>query len=162
MLATDNKTDNRNEILAEITKHELAIFELRKSLASPIKTLFRFRCSPEQFVWVYADTREIAEGRLRERMNNTYGSNWKVTSKVVDVFNSVDHAAANSSGNLFRSLVESEARELLTDWQTDQRGRESKPTLKHLPKSQFERDAEFFDKALRQRDAKYFPAKSQK
>lgn len=145
---------SREEILSEISKHESRLTELRQMLPTAIKSFFRFRCKPEKFVWVYADSRELAERKLHERMNAAYGSGWEMSSCVVDQFNDPKSAAANTPGSLCRALTETEAREFIRDFRADQKGRADDPNKpKNLPKSQLEQDVESFELMLRRRDA---------
>ncbi|ADB15140.1 hypothetical protein Psta_0452 [Pirellula staleyi DSM 6068] len=121
-------------------------------LPSSVKSFFRFRCKPEQFVWVYAETREQAEQRLHARMKKNYGTGWSIASKVVDEFTAPEHAAANSPGSLLQSVPEVEGREFLEDYRANERGRLEQPKLKNIVKSQLEYDIESFEKRLRQRE----------
>jgi hypothetical protein len=143
-------TADRAAILEEIGQLEMKLAELRAMLPSPVKNFYCFRCHPESRVWVYAASREQANQRLYDRMNRAYGDSWNIASKSVQVYSNARDAAANSPGNLFRSLADAEAREFLADYRADQNGRAEQPKPKHVPKSQLEIDAEHFEKQLRQ------------
>lgn len=133
----------RDEILREISDLESRLEELRALLPSCLKTFYRFRCRPEKYVWVYAENREQADQRLRDRMKRTYGDGqaWQVVSKVVDQYNDPQVAAAQSHGNLLTYLSENEARSFVKDYHETQKGKVADPDRpKHLPQSQLERD----------------------
>jgi hypothetical protein len=140
----------RDEILAAIAFHDAQLIALRAKLPTSVKNFYRFRCKPERFVWVYAANREQAEARLNARMNQSYGNGWSMTVNVVDVYENPIDASANTPGNLFRCLSESEAREFLEDWKANQRGRGETKKLKDVVKNQLEHDAEEYEKRLRQ------------
>lgn len=138
------ETLDRNEVLREIAECEARIDELRALLPTCIKTFFRFRCRPEKYVWVYAETREQAEQRLHARMQRTYTDKektWELVSKVVDQYNDPQIAAAQSHGNLLTYLTEDEAREFFNDYRANKRGMAPDANRpKHFPPSQLERD----------------------
>jgi hypothetical protein len=148
----ENVLTDRPDVLQAIAFHETRLLELRQKLPTAIKLFYRYRCKPEQFVWVYASSREQADQRLHARMRKSYGDSWSIAVNVVDVFADPENAAANSPGSLFRSLTDAEAREFLADYRADQRGRVEKSKLKHVGKSQLEHDAEAFEKYLLQQE----------
>lgn len=143
-MSTETETRTRSEILREITELECRIEELRALLPTCIKSFFRFRCRPEKYVWVYAETREQAEQRLHARMQRNYnekGKTWELVSKTVDQFNDPQVAAAQCHGNLLTYLTEDQAREFFNDYQANERGKAPDPNRpKHFPPNQLERD----------------------
>lgn len=149
-------TPTRDEILAEINQCETRLIELRALLPSCLKSFFRFRVKPGKYAWVYADTRQIADAKLRERMNRDYPPNelnqsgWELASSVVDVYHDAEIAAVNTPGSLLTSLSASDAAEFARDYRENERGRVDEPNRpKHLPKSQVERDVETWERRQR-------------
>ena len=150
LIDRENLLTDREEILRAIAFHESRVLVLRANLPNVVKQFYRFRCKPEQNVWVYAATREQADQRLRDRMDKAYGANgWRIASTVVDVYSNPDDAAANTPSNLFRSLTIAEGKECLADYQANKRGRSDKPKLPNVGKSRLELDAEGYEKYLR-------------
>jgi len=150
-------TLTREEILAEINQCETRLIELRAMLPSCLKSFFRFRVRPGKYAWVYADTREVADRKLRERMNRDYPPDemkrpgWQVVSKVVDVYHDAEIAATNTPGPLTTSLSAADAAEFVRDYRENERGRVDDPDRpKNLPKSQVQRDVENYEERQRQ------------
>lgn len=144
---------DRQAILNEINELEIRLVELRAMLPTAIKSFFRFRCKPERFVWVYGLTRAEAENKLRARMNRDYGSEWQLTSNVVDQYNDPAIAATNSPGSLLQALPKADAKEFIADYRENENGRVADPDRpKNLPKSQIEQDVEAYELFLRRRN----------
>lgn len=144
----------REEILREISECEARLVTLRAKLPTSIKSFFRFRCKPEKYVFIYADTREQAERKLYERMNQSYGSGWEIASGVVDHFKDPKIAANNCHGSICRALTEADAREFIKDFHENRKGRADDPDKpKNLPKSQLAQDVESYERFLRRREA---------
>jgi hypothetical protein len=146
----------RDEILAEIDSCETRLLELRAMLPTTIKAFYRFRVRPGKYAWVYADSRETADRKLRERMNRDYPPDemnrprWEIASHVVDVYHDAVIAAVNAPGNLLTCISAADAAEFARDFRDNARGRVDDPNRpKHLPKSQLERDVELYE--IRQR-----------
>lgn len=153
---TATTTESRAEILREIAEHERRIFELRQMLPTCLKSFWRFRCRPERFVFIYAETRDEAERKLRAKMNREYGDSWEVVSGVVDQFLDPATAANHSPGSLCRAIGEADAIEFIRDWRASRASggdTENRPKLKNLPANQLETDIEHFELFLRRRDA---------
>jgi hypothetical protein len=145
---------NREEMLREIATHERRILELRKSLPSPLKKIFRFRCLPERSVLVYAADKEQARQRLEERMNQSYPPDqlgtpgWQISSTVVDVMNDITEAAGLLTGSIFRNLSKMEALELLNDLKENDRGKLIPKKMRGEHRSQLEIDRLDFEHQL--------------
>jgi len=136
-------TESREAILREIQILEKRVVELRSSLPSCLKSFFRFRVKPGKFCWAYALTRDEAEQKVIDRMNESYPDGWQMTSGVVDQLNDPMHAANEASGNLLQCVGEADAQEFATDWAVEQAGKVPDPDRpKHLPKSRLEMDLE--------------------
>lgn len=150
-------TLSRDEILAEINDCETRLIELRTMLPSCLKSFFRFRVKPGKFAWVYADCREIAGRKLRERMDRDYKPDelnrpgWEIVSKVVDIYHDAEIAATNTPGSLLTSLMAADAAEFVRDYRENERGRIIDPNRpKNLPPSQVERDVAHYEERQRQ------------
>lgn len=146
---TVTETIDRCELIDEINRLELRLIELRAMLPSAVKLFFRFRCSPQRYVWVYALSQEIAERQLHARMNRQYGESWRVASAVVDVYSEPEKAAVDAPDSILKCLSREEALDFLADWKNDRQHRPKKPRRENLPKSQLEIDIEAFEQMLR-------------